>query len=338
MAPKLEKILAGLGLSVFLPAFRREKIDDALLSGLTDSDLREIGIQKLGDRKRLLSAISEMPLAGEDTPGGEESGAAAPVVPAAPAPPTKTESVTKGRLTTDPAASSRTCPFVNSLGLRFVPIPRSKTLFCTWPVRISDYEVFCLETGAPLPAADFPQAPDHPVVNAWWTDAHLFCEWLTKRDAWLGLITSKYVYRLPKDDEWSAAVGLPQESGLNPKARSGIMEGFPWGPDFPPPPGAGNYHQRLGVDHFPDTSPAGSFPPNKLGIYDLGGNVWEWCMDEYEKGSGLRTLRGGSCFNDDSEYLQSSFRDKCQADKGRNNVGIRIVLSSQTDRDPWFKA
>ncbi|MFZ4777704.1 MAG: SUMF1/EgtB/PvdO family nonheme iron enzyme [Terrimicrobiaceae bacterium] len=337
MASKLEKSLATLGLGAFLPAFRREKIDDSLLTGLTDSDLREIGLLKLGDRKRLLAAFADVSVTGDDVESSDPS--AAPVVPDQPpvvAP--KQEKKVEGRFTTDPAQASRACPFINSLGLSFVPIPRSKTLFCTWLARIQDYEQFCHETAVPVPTADFPQGRDHPVVNAWWTDAHLFCDWLTKRDAWLGLITAKYVYRLPRDDEWSAAVGLPQESGLSPKARSGVMEGFPWGPDFPPPPGAGNYHQRLGVDPYSETSPVGCFNPNKSGIFDLGGNVWEWCMDEYEKGSGLRTLRGGSCFNDDPEFLMSSFRDKCQPDRGRNNVGIRVVLTAQADRDPWYKA
>lgn len=332
MASKLEKTLANLGLGSFLPAFHREKIDDTLLSGLTDADLREIGLLKLGDRKRLLAAFSDNPITGDSV--APIAPATAPLPKPAPAP----ESNPRSRFTTDPALASRSCPFINSLGLPFVPTTRFKTLFCVWPLRIQDYAQFCFENEAPLPVADFPQGPDHPMVNVCWTDAHLLCDWLTKRDIWLGLITSKFLYRLPRDDEWSAAVGLSQEGGLTPKTRSGIMDGFPWGPDFPPPPESGNFHPRLGVDHFPDTSPVGSFPPNKFGIYDLGGNVWEWCMDEYEKGSGLRTLRGGSCFNDDPEFLRSSYRDKCQADKGRNNVGIRIVLSTQAERDPWYKA
>ena len=87
-----------------------------------------------------------------------------------------------------------------------------------------------------------------------------------------------------------------------------------------------------------ETSPVGSFAANKFGIYDLGGNVWEWCVDEYEKGSSLRVLRGASCFNDDPELLRSSCRDKSQPDKGRNNAGIRIVLAHQSTGDPWYKA
>lgn len=337
MASKLEQTLANLGLGGMLPAFRREKIDDSLLAGLTDSDLREIGIGKLGDRKRLLAAFA--PNAGPSQTAGAEPMAIAPartflpeVKPTAPA---KKE---EGRFTDDPFLVSLRRPFLNSLGMPFVSTTRSKTLFCIWQLRLRDYEQFCIETGAVQPGADFPQTPDHPVVNVSWNDAHLFCEWLTKRENWLGLISAKHVYRLPKDEEWSAAVGLPYEHAINPRGRSGIIDGFPWGDNFPPPPGAGNYHPRLSIDEFSETSPVGSFSPNKFGLYDLGGNVWEWCMDEYEKGSALHVLRGASCFNDDPELLRSSYRDKLPADKVRNNTGMRVVLATQSERDPWYKA
>lgn len=336
MASRLEQTLAQLGLSGLHPSFRKEKIDDSLLAGLTDSDLREIGVAKLGDRKRLLAAFSSAapPLDAASLP-------AAPEPPAKPAPRVLhagKEPKEEGDHTDNPAKAAVGHPFLNSLGMPFVPTTRSKTLFCVWLLRVRDYGQYCAETEAVMPAVDFPQGPDHPVVNVSWTDAHLFCEWLTKREIRLGLITSQFQYRIPKDEEWSAAVGLPHEYAINPKGRSGVIEGFPWGSDFPPPPGAGNYHARLGVDDFPETSPVGSFAPNKFGIYDLGGNVWEWCVDEFEKGSSFRVLRGASCFNDDPELLMSSRRDKCQPDKGRNNAGIRIVLAPQTTGDPWYKA
>lgn len=339
MASKLEQTLANLGLGGMLPAFRREKIDDSLLAGLTDSDLREIGILKLGDRKRLLAAFS---LNMDSTQGAEPQPGSVPAHSISTQHVARTSSVRKkeeeGNFTDDPFQVSSKRPFLNSLGMPFVPTTRSKTLFCIWQLRIRDYGQFCIETGAILPVADFPQLQDHPVVNVTWNDAYLFCDWLTKREIWLGLISVKHVYRLPKDEEWSAAVGLPYEHSVSPRGRSGIIDGFPWGENFPPPPGAGNYHPRLSVDEFPETSPVGSFSPNKYGIYDLGGNVWEWCMDEYEKGSNLRVLRGASCFNDDPELLRSSYRDKYQPDKGRNNAGIRIVLATQSERDPWYKA
>jgi hypothetical protein len=334
MASRLEQTLAHLGLSVLYPSFRKEKIDDSLLAGLTDSDLREVGVAKLGDRKRLLAAFSDpsTPFAATGSPATPEPD------PAPAAPPSVEESKDQGNFAEIPARAALGHPFLNSLGMPFVPTARSKTLFCVWLLRVRDYGQYCSETGAVMPAVDFPQGPDHPVVNVSWTDAHRFCEWLTKREILLGSINPQFQYRIPRDEEWSAAVGLPYEYGKNPRARSGIIEEFPWGSDFPPPHGAGNYHPRLKVDDFMETSPVGSFAANKFGIYDLGGNVWEWCVDEYEKGSSLRVLRGASCFNDDPELLRSSCRDKSQPDKGRNNAGIRIVLAHQSTGDPWYKA
>jgi len=335
MASRLEQTLAHLGLSSLYPSFRKEKIDDSLLAGLSDSDLREIGVAKLGDRKRLLTAFSDpsSPFVASGPPAPE------PVAkPASPAPRSGSEGKDQGNYADDPARAAMGHPFLNSLGMPFVPTTRSKTLFCIWQLRIRDYAQYCSETEAVMPAVDYPQGPDHPVVNVSWTDAHMFCEWLTKREIWLGLINARFQYRIPRDEEWSAAVGLPYEQGISPRARSGIIEEFPWGPDFPPPHGAGNYHARLGGDDFRETSPVGSFAANKFGIFDLGGNVWEWCVDEYERGSSLRVLRGASCFNDDPELLRSSCRDKCQQEKRRNNAGIRIVIAPQSTGDPWYKA
>lgn len=330
MATKLELILNQLALKGLYPLFRREKIDDSLLNGLTDADLREIGIAKLGDRKRLLAAFSNSSQIKEvpEKSALQETSPRSPVLPPPPEPTAEDH----------PSRATMARPFLNSLGMSFVPTTRSKTLFCIWPLRIRDYEQYSQEAGVERPAVDFLQTADHPVVNVSWADAHLFCEWLTKREIWLGLIDPRYQYRLPKDEEWSAAAGLPYEHITTPKARSGIVEGFPWGPDFPPPPGAGNYHPRLHVDDYTETSPVGSFAPNKYGLYDMGGNVWEWCMDEFEKGSNFRVLRGASCFNDDPELLRSSYRDKALPDKGRNNAGIRLVLATHSERDPWYKA
>jgi formylglycine-generating enzyme required for sulfatase activity len=113
------------------------------------------------------------------------------------------------------------------------------------------------------------------------------------------------------------------------------VKAYPWGAEFPPPRGAGNYHPSLAVDDFRETSPVGSFPANDFGLHDLGGNVWEWCQDAYDRESERRVLRGASCFNDDDEYLLSSHRDGNTPGARRNNNGIRLVLASDQERDPW---
>jgi len=341
MHTKLERTLSGLGLIGLMPAFLDHKIDDRLLAELTDFDLKEIGVGTVGDRKRLLlefehgsgAGFSAKPrTAKAAAPAAKEAIVAADSRDAKPA----AEKPKESTVTDNPLLATQARPFVNSLGMPFVPTPRSKTLFCIWELRIRDYERYCTETGAPMPTADFPQGPDHPVVNVRWNDAQDFCQWLTKREA--GKIPGSLIYRLPLDEEWSAAVGLTYETGSTPRSRSGVVEGYLWGGTFPPPADAGNFHSRFGCDQFPETSPVGSFAPNKFGVYDLGGNVWEWCLDKYDSGDEQRVARGASCFNDDPEFLLASARNHFAPGHAQNNLGFRIVLTPSVGRDPWQKA
>src|SRR5207245_1163928 len=105
------------------------------------------------------------------------------------------------------------------------------------------------------------------------------------------LIKDRQSYRLPTDREWSTAVGLPNETGGTPEARDGkIKNEFPWGKQWPPPAGAGNYPagagQRRGT-----TMPVGNFKPNALGLYDLGGNAWEWQARRFNRRNPFRLKR-----------------------------------------------
>jgi formylglycine-generating enzyme required for sulfatase activity len=110
-----------------------------------------------------------------------------------------------------------------------------------------------------------------------------------------GKIKAGQKYRLPTDAEWSVAVGLGKERGNTPREKSGLKKGgYLWGNYGPPRKGAGNYFGSLKVDKFYYTSPAGSFAANKLGLHDLGGNVYEWCEDRYdpsEKNTGCGGVR-----------------------------------------------
>jgi formylglycine-generating enzyme required for sulfatase activity len=79
------------------------------------------------------------------------------------------------------------------------------------------------------------------------------------------------------------------------------------------------------------TAPVGSFRPNELGICDLGGNVWEWCQDEYEPGSASRVLRGGSWDLNYPDHSRSSVRNN-EPDGRYAIIGFRAVVGAGSGR------
>ena len=235
-------------------------------------------------------------------------------------------------------------PWTNSLGMKFVPVGNIQ--LSVWETRVQDYEAFCAATGHHHDAPDFAQGPTHPVVKVNWPDAVAFCKWLTDKERDENVLESRQSYRLPTDTEWSAAVGLKSEGGNTPEARDGkIRNEFPWGKQWPPPAGAGNYadkgaqRTRGGVidnyaDGFAQTAPAGSFRANAVGLHDLGGNVWEWCAEGYRSDSGPAAgrdwgvLRGGSWATSSRSELLSSYRNVVDRNERDVIYGFRCVLAS----------
>ena len=194
------------------------------------------------------------------------------------------------------------------------------------PFFIGKYEVTQAQWAALMPnnPSTFQQGPDYPVESVSWNDAKAFCG---KLNSAAKKLPPQFRFRLPTDAEWSLAVGLPEESGSTPKEKDGqIKDVYPWGTAWPPPSGAGNYAPRLKVDAYEQTAPVGSFKPNQLGLYDLGGNVWEWCEDWYDSVEKFRVLRGASWFNDLQVNLLSSDRDDYYPDLRSNRNGFRCVL------------
>lgn len=223
-------------------------------------------------------------------------------------------------------------PFVNSLGMKFVPVPGTSVLFSVWETRRQDYSLFIKETQRAWPKASFLQDGNHPAVNVNWMDAVAFCTWLSKREG--------RPYRLPTDGEWSLAAGLQNERGRTPRDKDERAEGFPWGREWPPPAGVGNFADgaarraksapafniRGYQDGYPYTSPVGVFRPNGLMIYDMAGNVLEWCEDRYDQETNSRVLRGGSWGYGESAFLKSSYRNYEEGNTRREDCGFRCVL------------
>jgi formylglycine-generating enzyme required for sulfatase activity len=269
-----------------------------------------------------------------------------------------------------PAAKRRT----NSLGMVFVAVPGTEVLFSIWETRVKDYAAYAAATpgvrdfwrtlkkpgiedlvdafnaaasgkkSAPKPPVS--NGPDHPVKMVTWAEAKAFCDWLTRKELAEGILRPVESYRLPRDLEWSAAVGLSGEIGTTPEEKSGkIIDIYPWGSQWPPPKGAGNYADLTAKGTFPQrdfiegyddgyatTAPVGSFQANRYGLYDLGGNVAELCEDGWwqDWGGGTKVedhvTRGASWAFSKRDDLFSSTRDREGPDSCFDFVGFRVVL------------
>ncbi|MCP5520971.1 MAG: SUMF1/EgtB/PvdO family nonheme iron enzyme [Verrucomicrobiales bacterium] len=221
--------------------------------------------------------------------------------------------------------------YVNSLGMKFVEVPGTEVMFCIWETRKQDYKAFW---NAELRVefrpiswsnTDFVQDDSHPVVNVSWYDAKEFCDWLSLKEG--------RTYRLPTDAEWSVAVAVGPESGSTPKERNNKRQGvYPWGTQWPPPNDAGNYAD-YGSEKIPGfrdgheyTAPVGSFRANKLGLFDLGGNVSEWCEDLFDAEWEEHVVRGGSWDSHSPGSALSSRRLPYMPDRRYSWNGFRVVL------------
>lgn len=163
----------------------------------------------------------------------------------------------------------------------------------------------------------FAQSGTHPVAAVRWEDAAKFCQWLTERERKAGRLAATEHHRLPRDHEWSCAVGLGarEDAVQRPDEKSLKIDGFPWGGAWPPPSATGNFageERRAEVeakkpgydgliagynDGFHGAAPVGSFPANALGLFDLAGNVAEHCEDWNAAAQDRRTIRGGGADN-----------------------------------------
>jgi formylglycine-generating enzyme required for sulfatase activity len=251
---------------------------------------------------------------------------------------TRPATVLADRVLPDPSTLKplqKGAPFTNTLGMSFKEISDSLYL-SLYETRIQDYEAFMSATHRTWERRPtFEMKPNHPIVNVSWEDASKFCQWLTETDRAAHLIGAKDVYRLPTDAEWSLAVGLKNETGSNPAEKHlANTTDYPWGTSSTPPPLSANLdsvHLESYSDSFPYTAPVGSFTPNALGIYDMAGNVAEWCADVWPGAPNERVVRGSSWLTSNSSAMLSSYRNHVDPSALRTDLGFRVVLSLEAN-------
>ena len=205
------------------------------------------------------------------------------------------------------------------------------------------------QRGATWKEPGFIQGPTHPVVGVSLSDAEGFCKWLTKRERSAGDLPENREYRLPKDEEWSTAVGLKNEMGNTPEEKQGLWRGTPkpMPKSWPRPARTGNYageEAKIGDwpsewaviegynDGYPRTSPVGSFEANLSGLYDMEGNVCQWCEDWYNAEAQYRVFRGASWKDGDPDRLLASYRGGLTPDKRYDFAGFRCVVAAESWR------
>ena len=236
--------------------------------------------------------------------------------------------------------------FTNTLGMKFVPVKGTSVLFCIHETRRKDYAVYASEVPGvngswrTAKRGDVPvsEKDDDPVVSVNWDDANAFCTWMSKKEG--------KTYRLPTDREWSVAVDIGSieegKEGGTPESLSGkIADVFPWGTEWPPPPGAGNFADTSCKEMFPTqktlegysdgfatTAPVMSFKASKMGLFDMSGNVWQWCGDWFNAAQAERVMRGGAWTDGGKGLLLSSERGHAPPGGRDVNRGFRCVVES----------
>jgi formylglycine-generating enzyme required for sulfatase activity len=209
-----------------------------------------------------------------------------------------------------------------------------------WLVRQTDYlSLMNTNPSYYTPSNGVAQDLSRPVEQVSWFEATNYCAHLTTQERAAGRIFATWVYRLPTEAEWEyacrAGTTTPFYYGNN---LSSGMANFDGGHEYVG--GTGTVLNPTGT-FLNRTVAVGSYAPNAVGLYDMAGNAWEWCLDwygSYPTGSVIdphgpatgsaRVFRGGT-LNSIGSLCRSANRNSYNPAFAFNTIGFRVVLASQ---------
>ncbi len=188
--------------------------------------------------------------------------------------------------------------------------------------------------------------PNRPVENVSWGEATNYCARLTAQEQAAGRLPAGYVYRLPTEAEWENACRAGSATAYSYGSDEfGVELGFyAWHWDNSGSTNAPAEFAFFVGGKYYTTHPASALQPNRWGLYDMYGNVWEWCWDWYQSSyptypdgtvqdptgpvSGVdRVMRGGS-WNSGPASCRSANRSAGSPGGRSSGIGFRIVLAS----------
>jgi len=163
-----------------------------------------------------------------------------------------------------------------------------------------EYDEYCKSTGVEKPKDEGWGRGKRPVINVSWEDATAYAKWLSEKEG--------VEYRLPTSDEWYLACNVGAKTKWHFGDDENLLKDYAW------------YNENSdGKTHS-----VGALKPNALGLYDMHGNVWEWCEDWYDKEKKYKAFCGGSWINN-AFNTRSAVRDRLSPSDRYDNVGFRLL-------------
>ena len=176
----------------------------------------------------------------------------------------------------------------NSLSIDMIKIPNKNYEIGKYPVTIAEYMHFAKVNEKHLPEWKQEKLDNYekmnltdnaPIIGVSWHDAVAYCKWLNKQQ-------KVYVYRLPTEAEWEYACRAETDTKWSFGDDEKELGKYAWYDE--------NFYD-LGEEHEDyGTHVVGAKLPNSWGLYDMHGNVEEWCEDWYDKEEKRKVVRGGS--------------------------------------------